>query len=179
MITTALSKNRMLAGLLFVLLLVMLYLAITRLGGKMPVLDELPPLTNTRADLVPAARVESVFQTNLWAKMQPAAGQTNLLYTGFFIPPPPPPPPVTPPPPPPPPRKVALLYQGFFETAATVRQAYLMVDSNLMLLKIGSNVVNDIKVSEIGAKVLTLTNAAGQTNVIPFRVPKEIEIPAK
>lgn len=177
--TTALNKNRVLAGTLLALLLVVLYVTASRLRGRLPALDELPATVPLRADLTPAGKVTGVFHTNQWPKIQPAAGLTNLFFTTQFVPPPPPVAPPPPPPPPPPPRKVALLYQGFFETAETVRHAYLQVDTNLVLIKLGSNVVADVSVAEIGRRSIILTNAAGQTNVIPFRVPKEIEVPAK
>jgi hypothetical protein len=177
--TTALNKNRWLAGALLALLVTVLYMTVSRLRGRMPVLEELPPTIPLRADLTPAGKVAGAFHTNQWPKIHPAAGLTNLLFTTQFVPPPPPVTAPPPPPPPPPPRKVALLYQGFFETAETVRHAYLQVDTNQVLIKLGSNVVADVHVAEIGRRTLILTNSAGQTNVIPFRVPKEIEVPAK
>jgi hypothetical protein len=105
------------------------------------------------------------------------------FFTRFFEPAPPPPKVVEPTPAPvvaptPPPRKVGLVYQGLYEGSNGGKQAFLLVESNQVVLRPGGTAVGGWAIAEMSLRTLTLTNKAGQTNILQFNSPKVIEVPA-
>lgn len=113
----------------------------------------------------------------------------NPFHTDYFEPPPPPEPPPPepepepepepPPPPPPPPvltKKVPLRYQGFFETTAGERRAYLRKEETLMVLTVDDKVVDAWTVVSIGNRELLLSDGNGGELRLDFNEPKEVEV---
>jgi hypothetical protein len=93
-----------------------------------------------------------------------------MFFTRHFTPPP------TPPPPAPTTRKVEITYSGFYEAGEArhviVKLANAFVDGTL-----GARVTTNWFFSDATYQALTLTNIAGQTNVLPLNTKKEIEVP--
>ena len=109
---------------------------------------------------------------------------SHPLFTRYFDPPPTPPPPSPPEPPPPPPppppklKKLLLTYQGLIKTSDARQQAFVQVDTNLVVLRQGDLVVGDWRIAELLPQTLALTNASSQTNILPFNSAREFQIPA-
>lgn len=113
------------------------------------------------------------------ARLPRAENVTNALnpfFTAYFKPPPPPP---APQPPPKVTRKVALSYQGLIETARGERRAYVMVDTNLLVGVTGTPVVGPFQIGNFDRAALVLQQNSTQAVVLPFRAPREVEIPAE
>ncbi len=170
-----------LLGLVAVLLiLVSLYL-----GRKVPPLPPLKPSARPRALAAPVEKIEQLSSKTAFLRVKPFAGTNEPFYTLNFKAPPAPVQPTVPvvpeppkPPPPPPTKKVAVLYQGVYETAKGNKKAFLQVDGKLAILPLGGNVAADWDIGQIANKNLTLTNRAGQTNILNFNRATEIVVPA-
>ena len=55
----------------------------------------------------------------------------------------------------------------------------VVVETNSFLARVGALVVTNHFISDAALLSMTLTNAAGQTNVIALNTKKEIDIPIK
>jgi hypothetical protein len=159
------------SALLLVVLVVLLLMAIARLGGRVP---EFTPLKgrNLGSMSVPTARIQPLFRAEPFAALGPPAGPSNLFYTTFYQPPPPAPPPKAPTT-----KSVNLEFLGFFSTGPDQRQAFVQTPDGLVMGKPGGKIIGDLSIAAIDLKSLTLTNAAGQTNLLPFRVKTDLNIP--
>jgi hypothetical protein len=166
----SLEQERLLAVLLLSGLTALLVLAALSLGGSMPEL----PAPNRGPDeartLIPVGGVDALFAPSSIAQL---ALRTNLhspFYTTFYQPPLPQAPTT---------RKVELTYQGFVETAAGERRAFIRTGDTLFVGPIGSKVLADLVVLEITTRTLTLTNSTSTTNVLEFNARKELEVPVQ
>lgn len=150
-------------------LVVLTLLTVVRLGGRVPALKPLSNATN-----VVSTDWLALQNARLWFRpdeLGRVASQTNLpnpFFTAYFQPPPPP---ST--------RPVELTYLGFMDSDNRPRRALLQVDDATRLFTAGGRVVADHTVQEIARRTLILTNGAGQTNVLEFRIKKVLEIPAR
>jgi hypothetical protein len=166
MISRFLQRNFWIAAASLAGLLTLLVLTAISLGGRVPALKPLgnpSAVTNDRPTL---RQVEGWFQ---------AASLTNLLaqtsgpgpfFTLHFQPPPPP---TT--------RRVQLTYHGNITPSAGSRRAFVRVGTNSLVFVAGAHVVADHGILDIAQRTLILTNAAGQTNVLEFNIPKVLEVP--
>lgn len=82
-------------------------------------------------------------------------------------------------PPPPTTTKVSMRYQGHMETSRGARLALVRVGEAARLLRLGEEVAGGWVAADIAHAALAMTNAAGQEVKLPFRVPQEVEVPAK
>jgi len=155
----------MLAGLAALLLA-----SATRLGGQMPRLTPLREQPGAAPRALPDERVAQWFALPPLTRLTPGTNSMDIVYTLYFQPPPPPPPA--------PSKKVELLFQGWYLASSGERLAYVKLGETLLTLTNGAKVVADHAVKEIGLRALTLTNAAGQTNVLEFDVKKALDVPA-
>lgn len=153
--------------LLSVGLVVLLVALLAGLRGKMPALAV--PVATPDPLTPPAAtgHVERLFSTSSLPRLEMPTNVINPFFTLYFQPPPPPPT-----------KKVDLLYIGSFETSKGVACGYICVGTNLLILTNGAKVVADHSVRDITVRTVTLTNSAGQTNVLDFNVKKTLEVPA-
>jgi hypothetical protein len=151
-------------------LALLLLAAATRLGGRMPGLTPLREQPRTIQRALPDAQVAQWFSLPLLTRLAPATNSVNPFYTLYFEPKPPPPPPPT--------KKVELLFQGWYQASSGERLAYVKLGEALLTLTNGAKVVADHAIKDIGLRTLTLTNAAGQTNVLEFNVKKALDVPA-
>lgn len=165
-------RSRWFALVIHLGLWLLLYLTLVNLRGTAP------PYRNVNSGLspqvpVPAGKLSGLF---LGDPLPPPGTNTsaNPFFTEHFVPPP------TPAPPPPPTsRKVEVTYQGFFESTENVRHAVMVVGKDLVIAKTGALVETNVFVSQAGLQVLTLTNLAAQTNLLPLNVKTVIEVPIK
>ncbi len=138
-----------------------------RLGGGMP---ELKPLPETRP---PSARGFAGSDAEGWlalkavARAEAPTNAINPFYTLHFQPPPPPPT-----------KKVSIEYQGCLLSSRGASLAYILLEDSLLILTNGARVVADHAISQIDVSTLTLTNAAGKTNDLKFKVKAILEVPA-
>lgn len=159
-----LERRLWLSLLLLGVLLAILGAAVTRLGGAMPVLRPLETQVETPPAFPAFREVGGWFAiTSVLA----ATNGSNPFFTLHFQPAPPPPT-----------KKLALLYQGGWISSKDERRAYLTVGDQFRVLTNGATVVADHAISEITLEALTLTNVAGQTNVLHFNVSTNLEVPA-
>jgi len=150
-------------------LTILALLTLVRLGGRVPALKPLGSATNGFAsDWFTLQNASQWFEAGDLARL---AGQTNLpnpFFTTYFQPPPPP---ST--------KPVELTYLGFVDSDGRPRRALIQVDKATRLFTPGLNVVADHAVKDIARRTLILTNGAGATNVLEFRIKKVLEIPAR
>lgn len=178
-----------LAGALLAVAAFLFFLVVLGLGHRLPALPPLLHAGSRPAEAVPVNKIQSVVSKAGLAQIRLFANAANPFFTKRFEPAPPPPPPPAvaptvkpePPPAPPPPvtRKLKLLYQGNYQTAAGEQKAFLTLDSNLAVLTPGAKIEGGWAVANIGMRKLTLTNASAQTNILEFNAVKEIEVPVK
>src|SRR5688572_29247776 len=166
----SLEQERLLAVLLLSGLTALLVFAALSLGGSMP---ELPPPkrgAGAAQRLVPVGGVDALFAASTIAQLAPPAKMLSPFYTTYYQPPRPQAPTT---------RKVELTYQGFVETAAGERRAFIRTGDTLFVGPVGSKVLADLVVAEITTRTLTLTNSAATTNVLEFNARKELEVPVQ
>jgi hypothetical protein len=165
-----LERSFWLSVLLLAGLAVLLAGTLARLGGGLPPLRPLQPQTGAPPRFFSADRAEDWFAAPLLARLAIPTNTVNPFYTLYFQPPPPPPPPPT--------KKVELLYQGCYITSSTQKLAYVKLGDAMMILTNGAKVVADHAIKDIAIRTLTLTNAAGQTNLLEFNVKRALDVPA-
>ena len=154
-------------------------LAVLELGGELPGHIDSRRQPNLPDATILVGKIDNLFSSAVVNAMRPPSNGVNPFYTTYFQPPPPQPKPVAPTPPPPTTKKIQLTFQGVYETAAGEKKAFVKVGDGLFVGSVGSNVVADLVVGEISLRSLLLKNAAAQTNLLQFNVPKEIEVPIK
>ena len=161
-------RSRWLAGCVHAGLWLVLYLAVTHLGGKAFDSREADFSANAAQSPVPVARLELLFSPGVWPK---SLGETNTLNpfaTRHFIPPPTPQPTT---------RTIELTYQGFYQTGDGPKHAIFKLGDAFIAAPIGARVATNLFVAEATLQALTLTNQAMQTNLLPLNVKKEIVLP--
>jgi hypothetical protein len=163
-------RNRWFVVVVHAGLWLLLYLALTQLGGRAPDFREANAAANPPQSPAPVAGLERLFLPGIWPKTLVQTNMPDPFYTLYFVPPPPPPPTT---------RNIRVAYQGYYQTAETAKNAILKVDDLIMVAPIGTRITNDTFIADITLLALTLTNAAGQTNTVGLNTNKEIIIPIK
>jgi hypothetical protein len=150
---------------------VLLYFALTGVGGKSPDFREAQAFSTPSQSPAPIAKLDKLFAAGVWPK---ALGDTNSLnpfFTRHFIPP------QTPAPPPPTTRKIEVTYQGYFQTGDGPRQAMVKLGDAFLVASVGAKLTANVFAAEATMQTLTLTNLTAQTNIIQLNTKKEIEVP--
>jgi hypothetical protein len=163
-----LQRDRWLATLLLVGLLILLVLVLRDYGVGLPQF----PNTSRRSESVLIPITENRLEELLTPSAVPTLHTTNLnnpFFTAHFQPPTPPAPTT---------RKVNMTYQGFYQTADGDKYAFVQVDDTDVTVASGRPIVADLSVSEINVQTLTLTNSASRTNVLEFNRTTSVEVPA-
>lgn len=169
-IVAQILRSTWLAAIVHAGLWLLLYLAVHGLGGTMP-----PYRAADRSDPaprvpLPIAKLESLF--TVLPKTNFATNELSIFGTRHFLPAPPPavPPPTT--------RKIELTYQGYFTVDGSSRVMVKMGDKYLVS-PTGATLTANLFAAQATMTTLTLTNSAGQTNVLTLNVKKELEVPLK
>jgi hypothetical protein len=150
-----------------------LYLAVTRLGGKTPDIRLADTTTPSPPNPVPAATMESLFSPGQWPNPQAVSNFTNPFFTTHFVPPP------SPTPPPATTRKVEVTYQGFYEAGDTVKHIVTKVGDLFVVAVIGAPITTNLFIADASMQSLLLTNHVSQTNLVPLNAKRDIEVPLK
>lgn len=161
-------RSRWLAGGIHASLWLLLYLALTHLGGKAFNFHEADSSASLPQNPVPVAALERLFAPDLWPKALVNTNAFNPFFTRHFIPPQ-----VTPPTT----RTIELTYQGFYQTGDGPKHAIYKLGEAFIDASVGAKVATSLFVAEATMQALTLTNQAAQTNMVLLNVKKEIVIP--
>jgi hypothetical protein len=155
--------------------LTLLVLVVSDLGGKLPNRTELKSRSNSTDVAMLVHKMEATISPATLAASHLTTNGVSPFYTTHFQPPAPPtktPGPVAAKPSP---KKIQLVFQGVYQTAAGEKKAFVKVGDAVVVGTVGTKVVSDWTISEITLRTLTLKNAVAQTNILEFKVAKEIE----
>ena len=146
----------------------LLYLAVTNLGGKAPDFREADAVANPPQSPAPVAGLERLFSPGVWPKSLIETNTLNPFFTRYFIPPTPPPPTT---------RKIEVTYQGFYQTGDGPKHTIFKLGDAYSVAPIGARIATNLFIAEATMQALTLTNLAAQTNILPLNAKKEIVVP--
>ena len=149
----------------------LLYLALMGVGGKNPDFREAQAFSTPPQSPAPVAKLDRLFTPGAWPKSLGDTNALNPFFTRHFIPPP------TPAPPPPTTRKIELTYQGYYQMVDNPKQAMVKLGDAFLVAAVGAKLTANVFAAEATMQTLTLTNLAGQTNIIQLNTKKEIEVP--
>ena len=124
-------------------------------------------------DPVPVAKLAALFGPETVTAVPARTNAADPFYTKYFVPPPAPTPPA------PTTRKFELTYEGYYGTSDGPKQTLVKLADTFIVAPIGARVISNLFVSDVSFQALTLTNDAGQTNVLLLNVRKEVEVPIK
>ena len=147
----------------------LVYLAVTNLGGKAPDFRDAEAVAPPPQSLAPVARLDSLVSPGSWPKSLIDTNRLNPFFTPYFIPPAPPPPPTT--------RKIEVTYQGFYQTGDDVKRTIFKLGEAYLVAPIGARIATNLFIAEATMQALTLTNLSAQTNILPLNTKKEIIVP--
>ena len=147
---------------------VLLYLAVTNLGGKAFDYRELDGISTPAQNQVPTAGLDSLFASAGWPQFPAETNLMNPFITRHFMPQQLAPPTT---------RKIEVTYQGFYQTADGPKHVVYKLGEAFIAAPVGSKVTANLFVADATMQMLTLTNTASQTSVVPLNVKKEIEVP--
>jgi hypothetical protein len=148
----------------------LLYLAVTNLGGKAPDFHEADAVTNPPQSPAPVAGLERLFSPGVWPGTLIETNALNPFFTRYFVPPTPPPPTT---------RKIEVTYQGFYRSGDSLSQTIFKLDDAYIVAPIGAKIATDLFIAEATVQALTLTNLAAQTNIVPLNAKREIIVPIR
>ena len=146
----------------------LLYLAVTKLGGKVPEVRDLSAGTPALQPLAPIAGLERLFAESGWPKLV-STNSSDPFFTRYFVPPAPPPPPTT--------RKVLITYQGYYQTSGGAVTTIFKLGEAFQVAPIGTRIETNLYLASATMQALTLTNLAGQTNILPLNAKTELTVP--
>jgi hypothetical protein len=155
-----------------VCLWVLLYLAVTNLGGRTPDYHAASLYSPAQQNPAPVAKLVTLFSPD-WSKI---VGQTNGLSpytTAYFVPAPAPVPPA------PTTKKIEVTYQGYYQSGDSPMHAIVKVADTFVDVAVGAPVAPNNIVALVTLESMTLTNLDAQTNLLRLNVKKEIEVPIK
>jgi hypothetical protein len=161
-------RSRWLAVSVHAGLWLVLYLALTHLGGKAFDSREADSGVAPAPCPVPVARLNGLFSLGGWPKALGGTNGLNPFATRHFIPQQAPPPTT---------RKIEVTYQGFYQAGDGPKQAIFKLGEAFVTAPIGAKVATNLFVAAATMQELTLTNQAAQTNLVPLNVKKAIEVP--
>ena len=141
------------------------------LGGTLPPRPDLSLRAGRASNLVPIEKAQALFAPEVFKDLPKLTNAPDVFYTTYFQPAP------KPKPRPPTTKKVNLTYLGFVEGGSGQREAYIQTDAGLVTGPAGTKLIDHFVVSAITLEALTVQADGGTTNVLPFNVKQELEIP--
>ncbi len=148
----------------------LLVLIVTHLGSRSLEFSESRSYSTPPQCPVPVSKLAALFAVTPSAASLPT-NSVNPFFTRYFEPAPAPPAPTT--------RKLDITYLGFYEAGDNPKHAVVKLADAFIVTRLGMRVTTNFFISEATMQTLTLTNGAGQTNVLPLNIKKEIEVPIK
>src|ERR1017187_7596376 len=161
-------RSRWFVGCLHASLWLLVYLALTNLGGKVPSFRDGDAVAPAPQNPVPVAGIERLFSLGIWPESVIDTNRLNPFFTPYFIPPAPPPPTT---------RKIEVTYQGFYQTGDDLKRAIFKLGEAYLVAPIGARIATNLYIAEATMQALTLTNLSAQTNILPLNTKKEIIVP--
>src|SRR4051812_45387163 len=147
----------------------LLFLAVSRLGGKAPPYKDSVALSSPAQSPAPVAKLERLTAPGIWPAILQNTNAPTLFFTKHFIPA------AAPAPPAPTTKKIDITYSGFFDTPDSPRQVFVRLAEVLVVQPPGTRITTNWFIGPTGINSLTLTNLAGQTTVLPLNDKKQIE----
>ena len=166
---TRLLRSRWFVGCVHVGLWLLLYLAVTNLGGKALDFREVDASANPPQNPVPVAALDRLFAPDVWPQVAGRHERAQSLLHTLISSRRRPPPPTT--------RKIEVTYQGFYQTGDGPRHAIFKLGDVFIVAPVGAKIATSLFIAEATMQALTLTNSAAQTNIVPLNVKKEIVVP--
>jgi hypothetical protein len=164
-------RNRWFVTGVHAALWLVLYLAVVSFGAKAPALRDTVALSSPASSPAPVSKLEHLFSPGAWPRLDVATNVTPLFFTRYFTPTPPPPPPA------PTTRKVDITYLGYLQTEGGPAQVMVKLADAFVVRSVGGYISTNWLVGSATLQILTLTNTAAQTNLLPLSAKKEIEVP--
>jgi hypothetical protein len=146
----------------------LLYLAVTNLGGRAREYHAVDVALSPLQSPAPVAGLVGLFSPTVWSKSLYDTNLLNPFFTRYFVPPAPPPPTT---------RKIEVTYHGFYQSGDGAKQAIFKLDQAYGAAPIGARIANDLYIANAVIQALTLTNHTAETNIVPLNAKKEITIP--
>lgn len=166
-------RSRLFALCIHVGLWLLLFLALTNLGGKVPNYRDATSYSLPAQSAAPVSRLSTLFSPDQWPKPIPGTNTLDPFFTRYFVPPP------KPAPAPPTTRRIEITYLGFYQAGDGPTNAMLKVAESFVAVRVGAPVATNLFVSQASMQTLTLTNLAAQTNLLSLNTKKEIEVPIR
>ncbi len=174
--TVTLIRSKWLAVAVHFALWGLLALVLWHMGGTPPHYRDISSYSLPVQNPAPVSHVDQLLSPSKWPTVVLDTNLPSPFYTTAFIPAPKPAPR---PAPPPTTRKITVVYQGYFTTASGPRTAMIKLPDGIGTTALGSQIVTNNYVANLTHNTMTLTNAAGQTNLLLLNTAKELEIPIK
>jgi hypothetical protein len=165
---TRLLRSRWFAGCVHACLWLLLFLAVTNLGGKAFEFREVDASANTSQNPVPVTALDRLFAPDSWPKSLGATNASDPFFTTHFIPPQAAPPTT---------RTIEVTYQGFYQAGDGPKHAIYKLGDAFVASPVGAKIATSLFVADATMQALTLTNTSAQTNIVPLNVKKEIVVP--
>ena len=162
-------RSRWFAGCVHAALWILLYLALVNLGGKAPQVPEVSAGAPALQPLAPVAGLERLFEESGWPKLLVSTNASDPFFTRYFVPPAPPPPPTT--------RMINVTYLGFYQTGAGPKITIFKLGDAYQVAPIGTRIETNLFLANATMQALTLTNLAGQTNILPLNLKSNLVVP--
>jgi hypothetical protein len=150
----------------------LLILILTGLGGRTSQFGEARLSSDAPRSPVPLARLDRLFAKDAWPKPPADPNALDPFFTRHFNP-------IHPVAPPPTTRDIALTYRGFYQVGDGPKQTQVKLDNSWLETPVGSNVTANLFVAAAEIESLTLTNPAGQTNLLPLNVKTQLKVPIR
>ena len=147
----------------------LLYLAVTNLGGRAPGYGEADAVASPLQSVAPVAGLQRLFSPGIWPKSLVETNRLNPFYTRHFIPPAPPPPPTT--------RKIEVTYLGFYQTGDGPKHTIFRLGEAYQVAPVSARIANHLFIADATMQALTLTNLTAETNILPLNAKKELLVP--
>jgi len=167
-VITKVLRNRWLAVGVHAGLWLLLYLAVTHLGGRALDAREADASANPPQCPVPVTRLGQLFSPAAWPKSVLDTNTQNPFFTRHFIPPVSPPPTT---------RKIEVTYQGFYQAGDGTKHTICKLGDTFIAVPVGGKIATNLFVADATLQALTLTNQAAQTNILPLNAKKELVVP--
>jgi hypothetical protein len=151
----------------------LLYLAVVGFRAKPPEYQDGDVAAGPAQSPVPVAHLDQLFSSTAITNIFPPTNVSTLFFTKHFTPAPvaPAAPPTT--------TKIELTFAGMYQTSDGTPQSLVKFGEQFINSLPGARVASNLFVADITMQTLTLTNPAGQTNLLPLNVKKQIEVPLK
>ena len=146
----------------------LLYLIGVNLGGQSPAFYDAETNMSAAQNPVPVSGLEQLFSPRAWPGSTIATNRINPFFTRYFVPPASPPPTT---------RKIEVAYQGFYQSGDGPRNSIFKLDDAFNVAPLGARIANGLFIADATTQGLTLTNLAGQTNIVPLNAKKDIIVP--